>query len=72
MVIDPVRGFTTKVIGYLPSEKVEGIQFSGSGDVFNLFEKEGSKLSVSFYIISKEQVQQSAGPQTGKGKGGAQ
>ena len=68
MVNDPIRGFITKTIGFLPSEKVEGISFSGAGDIFNVFEKEGSKLSLSFYIISKEQAQPAAATAVGKGK----
>ena len=52
MIEDPIKGFTTKPIGQLPSEKVVGFQWSGSGDVFNLFENEGGKNSVTFYIVS--------------------
>lgn len=55
MIDDPIKGFVTKTIGYLPSEKVTKISFSGAGDIFNIFETEGSKISVSFYMIVKEQ-----------------
>lgn len=54
MLDDPIRGFLTKTIGFLQSEKVEGVTFSGAGDIFTVFEKEGLKQSLSFYIISKE------------------
>ena len=43
MVEDPVKGFETRTIGFLPSEKVVGIQWSGAGDMFNLFENEGGR-----------------------------
>jgi hypothetical protein len=75
MVEDPIKGFVTKTIGFLPSEKVVGFQWSGAGDVFTLFENEGGKNSVSFYIISMEQpteatkVVQQAGPKAFKGSG---
>ncbi len=59
MIDDPIKGFITKTIGFLPSEKVTKVSFSGTGDIFNVFELEGSRLSVSFYIITKEQQQPS-------------
>ena len=55
MLDDPIKGFVTKTIGFLPSEKVAGFQWSGSGDIFNVFENEGGKNSASFYMISVEQ-----------------
>lgn len=57
MVDDPIKGFITKTIGFLPSEKVTKMSFSGAGDIFNVFEVEGSRTSVSFYIIGKEYQQ---------------
>lgn len=54
MLDDPIKGFVTKTIGFLPSEKITGFSFSGAGDIFNVFETEGSKTSVSFYMIMKE------------------
>lgn len=75
MLEDPIKGFITRTIGFLPSEKVTGFQWSGSGDVFNLFENEGGKNSVSFYIVSVEQqleatkVVQQSGPKAFKGSG---
>jgi hypothetical protein len=54
MIDDPIKGFVTKIIGFLPSEKVTKISFSGVGDIFNVFEVEGSRISVSFYMIMKE------------------
>ena len=54
MVNDPIRGFITKTIGFLPSEKVEGISFSGAGDIFNVFEKESSKLSLKEIDLERE------------------
>ena len=56
MTDDPIKGFVTKLIGFFPSEKVEGFQWSGSGDIFNTFENEGGKVSLNFYMISKEQA----------------
>jgi hypothetical protein len=55
MLDDPIKGFVTKTIGFLPSEKVVGFQWSGSVDIFNVFENEGGKNSISFYMISVEQ-----------------
>jgi len=55
IVNDPIKGFIYKTIGYLQSEHVTGIQWSGAGDIFNVFETEGGRSSVSFYMISKEQ-----------------
>jgi hypothetical protein len=54
MIDDPIKGFVTKTIGFLNSEKVVGFQWSGAGDIFNVFENEGGKNSVSFYMISVE------------------
>ena len=58
MLDDPIKGFITKTIGFLPSEKVVGFQWSGAGDIFNVFEQEGGKNVVSFYMISVDQSQQ--------------
>jgi len=55
MIDDPIKGFVTKTIGFLPSEKVVRFSFSGVGDIFVAYEIEGSKTSVSFYMIVKEQ-----------------
>ena len=55
MLDDPIKGFVTKTIGFLASEKVVGFQWSGAGDIFNVFENEGGKNSISFYMISIEQ-----------------
>lgn len=74
MIDDPIKGFITKTIGFLPSEKVTKVSFSGTGDIFNVFELEGSRLSVSFYIITKEYQQPSqaqAIQPMGKGKSSA-
>lgn len=57
MIDDPIKGFVTQTIGFLPSEKVSGFLWSGAGDIFSVFETEGGKYSVSFYMISKEQTQ---------------
>lgn len=54
---DPIKGFITQTIGFLPSEKVSGFLWSGAGDIFSVFETESGKYSVNFYIISKEQTQ---------------
>ena len=54
MLDDPIKGFVTKTIGFLASEKVVGFQWSGAGDIFNVFENEGGKNSISFYMISIE------------------
>ena len=56
MTADPLKGFTYKTIGFLPSEKVAGFNWSGAGDIFNVFELESNKLSVTFYMISSEQT----------------
>ena len=55
MLDDPIKGFVTKTIGFVSSEKVVGFQWSGAGDIFNVFENEGGKNSISFYMISVEQ-----------------
>lgn len=55
MLDDPIKGFITQTIGYLPSEKIVGFQWAGTGDIFNIFENESGKSSVTFYMISIEQ-----------------
>ena len=57
MIDDPIKGFITKTIGFLPSEKVTGFSWSGAGDVFAVIESESSKNSINFYMISIEQQQ---------------
>jgi hypothetical protein len=57
MVDDPIKGFVTKTIGFMTSEKVVGFRWSGAGNIFNIFESEGSKHSISFYMISVEEAQ---------------
>lgn len=55
MIDDKLKGFTYKTIGFLPSEKVQAFGWAGCGDIFHIFEQEGlSKMSLSFYMISKE------------------
>lgn len=54
MVEDPLKGFMVKTIGFLNSEKVTGFNWAGAGDIFNIFEGEGHKTSVSFYMISED------------------
>ena len=72
MLDDPIKGFITKTIGFLPSEKVTGFSWSGSGDVFAVVETESSKNSLNFYMISIEQQQLGAAtpsaPTAQKGK----
>jgi uncharacterized protein with WD repeat len=55
MLDDPIKGFITKTIGFLPSEKVTGFTWSGAGDIFAVVETESSKNSLNFYMISVEQ-----------------
>lgn len=38
MINDPIKGFITKTIGFLPSEKVIKFSFSGAGDIFTVYE----------------------------------
>jgi hypothetical protein len=54
MLDDPIKGFVTKTIGFLQSEKVVGFQWSGAGDIFNVFENEGGKNTCSLYMICVE------------------
>lgn len=61
MIDDPIKGFVTKTIGFLPSEKIVGFNWSGAGDIFNVIENEGGKNSVSLYMISIEQSTLAAG-----------
>lgn len=63
MVNDPLKGLTVKVIGFLSSEKVVDFTWAGSGDICTVFETEGSKTSINFYMISLEQ--QAPGQATG-------
>jgi hypothetical protein len=46
---------TVKTIGFLPSEKVTGFNWSGVGDIFNVFETEYNKVSLHFYMIVKDE-----------------
>eukprot|EP00347_Sterkiella_histriomuscorum_P005175 403357608 len=55
MIDDQIKGFVTKTIGYLPSEKVVKFSFSGSGDIFTVYEQEARMATVSFYMIMKQQ-----------------
>jgi len=57
MIEDPIKGFVTKTIGFMPSEKITGFRWSGAGNIFNVFESEGSKSSIQFYMISVEENQ---------------
>lgn len=52
MYTDPLKGFMVKTIGFLISEKVVDFGWSGAGDIFHIFENEGSKISLSLYMIS--------------------
>jgi hypothetical protein len=54
MIDDPIKGFVTKTIGYLPSEKVSQFSWSGSGDIFITFESEMKSTSINFYMIMKQ------------------
>lgn len=54
MLDDPIKGFITKTIGFLNSEKVTSFSWSGAGDVFTVVETESSKNSLNFYMISIE------------------
>ena len=54
MIDDPIKGFITKTIGFLHSEKVTQFSWSGAGDVFAVVETESSKNSLNFYMISVE------------------
>jgi hypothetical protein len=54
MIDDPIKGFITKTIGFLHSEKVTQFSWSGAGDVFAMVESESSKNSLNFYMISVE------------------
>lgn len=56
MIDDPIKGFITKTIGFLPSEKIVSFNWSGAGDIFNVVENEGGKNALSFYMISIEQT----------------
>lgn len=56
MIDDPIKGFVTKTIGFMPSEKISSFRWSGAGNIFNVFESEGSKSSISFYMISVEEA----------------
>jgi hypothetical protein len=51
---DSNKAFSLRTIGYLASEKVTGFNWSGAGDVFNVFETEHSKVNLSFYLICKD------------------
>ena len=55
MIDDPIKGFVTKTIGFLPNEKITAFHWSGAGDIFDIFESEGGKNSVTFYMISAEE-----------------
>lgn len=57
MIEDPIKGFVTKTIGFMPSEKITGFRWSGAGNIFNVFESEGAKSSIQFYMISVEETQ---------------
>ena len=54
MVDDPLKGFTVNPVGNVASERVVGFNWSGTGDIFNIFELEGSKSSLSFFMIVKD------------------
>lgn len=50
----PAQGFKQIKVGTLPSEKVQGIFFSGTGNVLCTVEGDmPSKSTVVFYMISK-------------------
>lgn len=54
MFDDNLKGLTVKTIGFLPSEKIVSFNWSGVGDVFNAFESEYNRVSVHFYMITKD------------------
>jgi hypothetical protein len=66
MIEDPLKGFIFKTIGFHMSERISGFNWSGTGDIFNTFETEGSKTSVNFYMITADTSVQAAA-QTQKG-----